>query len=169
MPYVGFSLPVGDNWAGYNPGPRFGGLLGWQVTERLSLSLEGDLDYARRDSGERTTNDAECSGDSSSFWCDFLHPPRRYVDITFSPLISFRAGQIRLGPKIGWFTGKSSDYGTTTTFRGLLAGLNAGLFHSYRGVTLAGLLSVNFRHVTSANYSPSGAEHTVGLTGALLL
>jgi hypothetical protein len=168
MPYVGFSLPAGDTWAGFNPSPRLGGLLGWHITERLSLNVEVALDYARLDSGPRTTNDAECS-EGSNFWCDFLHPPRRYVDITFSPLVSFRAGQIRLGPKIGWFTGKSSDSGTTVTFQGLLAGLNAGLFHPYRGVTLAGLLSVNFRHVTSADYYSSGADRTAGLTFALLL
>jgi hypothetical protein len=171
MPYVGFSLPVGNSSRDYNPGPRLGGLLGWHVTERLSLNVEGDLDYVRLDSGSgpRTTNDADCSGgSSSSFWCDILHPPQRNVDITFSPLISFRAGQIRLGPRIGWFTGKSSDYGTTATFHGLLAGLNAGLFVPYRGVTFGGLLSVNYRHVTSGDY-PSGSLHTIGLTGALLL
>jgi hypothetical protein len=168
MPYVGFSLPEGNNWANYNASPKLGLLLGWHVTERLSLNIEGDLDYVRWDSGRRTTNDAECSGDSSSFWCDFLHPPRRYVDITFSPLVSFRAGQIRLGPKIGWFTGKGNDMGTYTTQHGLMAGLNAGIFVPCWGVTLGGLVSVNFRHVTSGDY-PGGALHTVGLTGALIL
>ena len=59
MPYVGFSLPEGNNWANYNASPKLGLLLGWHVTERLSLNIEGDLDYVRWDSGRRTTNDAE--------------------------------------------------------------------------------------------------------------
>ena len=169
MLHVGLSLPEGNYWANYNASPKLGVLLGWQVSERLSLNVEGDLEYVRWDSGiPRTTNDAECSVDSKSFWCEFL-PPRHYVDITFSPLISFRAGQIRLGPKVGWFMGKSADDGSAATYYGFLAGLNAGLFVPYRGVTLGGLVSFNYRHVTSADHYPIGALHTVGLTGALLL
>jgi hypothetical protein len=82
--------------------------------------------------------------------------------------MSFHAGQIRLGPKIGWFVGKNTDQGMPATSHGFLAGLNAGLFLPYRGVTLGGLVSVNLRHITSG-YFPGGAYHTVGLTGALLL
>ena len=37
VPYLGFSLPVGDGWAGYKASPRFGALLGWHATERLCL------------------------------------------------------------------------------------------------------------------------------------
>jgi hypothetical protein len=168
MAYVGLSLAAGASWPAYNPSPRFGGLLGWRVTEMLSLNIEGDLDYVRLYSGPRITNDAECGGGSSNFWCGFIHPPRHSVDITFSPLMSFRAGQIRLGPKIGWFVGKNTDQGMPATSRGFVAGLNAGLFVPYRGVTLGGLVSVSLRHIMFG-YCPDGAYHTVGLTGAILL
>jgi hypothetical protein len=64
--------------------------------------------------------------------------------------------------------GKNTDNGMPATSHGFVAGLNAGLFVPYRGVTLGGLVSVSLRHITSGYY-PDGAYHTLGLTGAILL
>jgi hypothetical protein len=47
VPYLGFTLPVGHGWAGYKVSPRFGALLGWHATDRLSVNAECDVDYVR--------------------------------------------------------------------------------------------------------------------------
>ena len=91
-----------------------------------------------------------------------------HIDLTFSPLISLRAGQVRLGPKIGWFTSKGSNDGLPATGSGLLFGFNAGLFLPYRGASVGGLLTGSFRVFTSSN-EPAGAHHTMGLLAAVLL
>jgi hypothetical protein len=166
IPYVGFSAPVGDGWAGFNVSPRFGALLGWQATEKLSLNAECDLDYARpeQNGGIRFDEDAN----RPSFWSGFWDPPRQYVDFTLSPLVSLRAGQIRLGPKLGWFESRGSDQGLPATGAGVAFGFNVGLFVPHRAVTLAGLFSGTFRAFTSTS-EPYGAHHTLGLLAALLL
>jgi len=166
LPYLGFTLPVGDGWGGYNASPRFGGMLGWQATDRLSLNGECDVDYARPDPGPSFNVDGSTS--RPSFWSGFSNPPRHYIDLTFSPLVSLRAGQIRLGPKIGWFTSKGSDEGVSATGSGLLVGFNAGLFLPYRSVSVGGLLTGSFRVFASTN-QPFGAHHTMGLLAAVLL
>jgi hypothetical protein len=158
MPYFGFSLPVGDGWTEYNPSPRFGALLGWQATDRLSFSAECDVDYV------------------SNKWSGFFDPPRHYIDLVLSPLVTLKAGQIRLGPKIGWFTSKGEDkVGSTpelsavpATGSGLLFGFNFGLFVPYGRVSVGGLLTGSFRFFTSSS-EPSGAHHTMGLLAAVLL
>jgi len=165
VPYLGFTLPVGDGWAGYKASPRFGALLGWHATERLSLNGECDVDYARSDlRGPPQYGDTP----RPNFWTGFWNPPRHYIDLTFSPLVSLRAGQIRLGPKIGWFTSKGSDDWGPATGSGFLVGLNAGLFLPYRSVSIGGLLTGSFRVFTSSN-EPYGAHHTIGLLAAVLL
>ena len=165
MPYLGFTLPVGDGWAGFNASPRFGALLGWHATDRLSLNGECDVDYVRSYlRGPPPFEDTP----RGSFWDGFLNPPRHYIDLTLSPLVSLRAGQVRLGPKIGWFTSKGSDDWGPASGSGLLVGFNAGLFVPYRSVSVGGLLTGSFRVFTSSN-EPSGAHHTMGLMGALLL
>lgn len=164
VPYLGLTLPVGDGWAGFNAGPRFGALLGWHATDRLSLNGECDLDYARPDPRPWFNLD----GPRPSFWDGFWNPPVRYIDLTFSPLVSLRAGQVRLGPKIGWFTSKESVGAVPTTGSGLLVGFNAGLFLPYRSVSVGGMLTGSFRVFTSTN-EPYGAHHTMALLAAVLL
>jgi hypothetical protein len=167
MPYFGFSRPVGDRWAGFNSSPRLGAVLGWHVTERLSLNGECDIDYVRPDY-TRITTDPPRPEDRPSFWGGFWHPPRHYIDLTFSPLVSLRDGQIRLGPKVGWSTSRGSFEGTPATGTGLLFGFNAGLFLPYHGVSVGGLLTGSFRVFTSTT-EPSGGHHTMGLLVAVLL
>ena len=164
VPYLGFTLPVGDGWAGFNASPRFGALLGWHATEKLSLNGECDVDYVRSAPDPSVYVDMP----RRNFWDGFWNPPRHYIDLTFSPLVSLRAGQIRLGPKIGWFTSKGSDDWGPATGSGFLVGFNAGLFLPYRGVSVGGLLTGSFRVFGSSN-EPSGAHHTVGLLAAVLL
>jgi hypothetical protein len=160
--YFGFAIPTGSDWAS---GPRVGALLGWHVVERLSLNIEGRVDYVRANLG-------------SSFWDDFFNPSGRFIDVTFSPLLGFHAGQIRVGPKIGWFVGRSDEDAGYSTSGGVLAGLNAGLFVPYRTVTVGGLISVDFRFATSTECHAPGAatcgyladsHHALGLMFALLL
>lgn len=165
MPYLGFTLPVGHGWAGYKASPRFGALLGWQVTERLSINGECDVDYVRSFPPDPLLFE---DMPRRSFWTGFWNPRRHYIDLTFSPLVNLRAGQIRLGPKIGWFTSKGSDDWGAATGSGILVGFNAGLFLPYRSVSVGGLLTGSFRVFTSSN-EPSGAHHTVGLLAAVLL
>ncbi|HEX7598406.1 MAG TPA: hypothetical protein VF518_09335 [Polyangia bacterium] len=166
VPYLGFSLPVGDGWARYQGSPRFGALLGWHATERLSLNGECDVDYVR--STKPRVPPPFVDTPRPNFWDGFWNPTRHYIDLTFSPLVSLRAGQIRLGPKIGWFTSKGSEESVPTTGSGLLIGFNAGLFLPYRGVSVGGLLTGSFRFFTSSN-EPPGAHHTVSLLAAVLL
>lgn len=146
MPYLGFSIPVGNGLTGQYSSPRFGGLLGWQVGERVSVNGECDVDY----------------GDG------FLDPRGHFIDLTISPLVSFGKGQLRLGPKIGWFTGKESKDAMSQTTDGLLFGFNLGLFVPYRGVMIGGLFTGSFRIFTSADPF-AGARHTLGLVGGVLL
>jgi hypothetical protein len=164
VPYLGFSLPVGDGWAGYKGSSRFGALLGWHATKRLSLNGECDVD------GVRSAPDRSVHVDMprQNFWDGFANPPRHYIDLTFSPLISLRAGQVRLGPKLGWFTSTGSDDWGPATGSGLLVGFNAGLFLPYRGISVGGLLTGSFRVFTSSS-EPAGGHHTVGLLAAVLL
>ena len=165
VPYLGFTLPVGDGWAGFNASPRFGTLLGWHATERLSLNGECDVDYVR---SAPDPSAPYVDMPRRNFWKGFLNPPRHYIDLTLSPLVSLRAGQIRLGPKVGWFTSNGSEEGVRTTESGLLVGFNAGLFLPFRGVSVGGLLTGSFRFFTSSN-EPPGAHHTVSLLAAVLL
>jgi hypothetical protein len=158
--YLGFTLPVGDGWAGFNTSPRVGALLGWHATDRLSLNGEFDVDYVR--------SAPDPPNPRRNFWDGFWNPPRHYIDLTFSPLVSLRAGQIRLGPKIGWFTSNGSVAGMPASGSGLLVGFNAGLFLPYRGVSVGGLLTGSLRVFTSTN-QPYGAHHTMGLLAAVLL
>jgi len=164
MPYLGFSLPVGDDWAGYKASSRFGALLGWHATERLSLNVECDVDHVR------SAPDPSMHVDMprQNFWDGFWNPSRHYIDLTFSPLISLRAGQVRLGPKMGWFTSTGSDDWGPAAGSGLLVGFNAGLFLPYRGISVGGLLTGSFRVFTSSS-EPSSGHHTVGLLAAVLL
>ena len=165
LPYLGFTLPVGDGWAGYKASPRFGAMLGWHATDRLSLNGECDVDYVRSYlRGPPPYEDTP----RGNFWSGFWNPPRHYIDLTLSPLVSLRAGQVRLGPKIGWFTSKGSDDWGPATGSGLLFGFNVGLFLPYRSVSVGGLLTGSFRVFTSTN-QPSGAHHTMGLFAAALL
>lgn len=164
VPYLGFTLPVSDGWAGFNASPRFGALLGWHATEKLSLNGECDVDYVRSAPDPSVHVDVP----RRSFWDGFWNPPRHYIDLTFSPLVSLRAGQIRLGPKIGWFTSNGSDDWGTATGSGFLVGFNAGLFLPYRSVSVGGLLTGSFRVFTSSN-EPSGAHHTMAFLAAVLL
>ena len=165
VPYLGFTLPVGDGWAGFDASPRFGALLGWHATEKLSLNGECDVDYVRSYlRGPPPYEDTP----RGNFWSGFWNPPRHYIDLTLSPLVSLRAGQVRLGPKIGWFTSKGSDDWGPATGSGLLFGFNVGLFLPYRSVSVGGLLTGSFRVFTSTN-QPSGAHHTMGLFAAALL
>jgi hypothetical protein len=92
----------------------------------------------------------------------------RFVDLTLSPLMSLRAGQVRLGPKIGWFSSRETDESLTADGSGLLFGFNVGLFVPYGGVSIGGLLTGSFRFFTSTNQS-SGSHHTLGLLAAVLL
>jgi hypothetical protein len=167
MPYFGFSVPVGDGWAGFNPSPRFGALLGWQATDRLSVGGECDVDYARPDLSRGV---GQASG--TDFWDGFLSPPRYYIDLTASPLVSFRAGQVRLGPKIGWFTSRGHDDieggRVPAAGSGVLLGFNFGLLVPYRSISVGGLFTGSFRFFTSTN-EPSGAHQTMGLLAAVLL
>jgi hypothetical protein len=161
MPYIGFTLPVGHGFAGYSASPRFGALLGIEVTERLSFNVESDVDYV--------TPDHNLTGQQSGSTVSggFFDPPRHYIELMASPLISFRAGRVRLGPRIGWFTSKGSEAGVPATGSGVLFGGNVGLFVPYRGVSIGGLLTGSFRFFTSS-YQP-GAPHTVGLLATVLL
>ena len=165
VPYLGLSLPMGDGWAGFKGSPRFGALLGWHATEWLSLNGESDIDYVR---SAPDPSSPYADMPRQNFWEGFWNPPRHYIDLTFSPLVSLRAGQIRLGPKIGWFTSKESAEGSSSTGSGLLFGFNSGLFLPYRGVSVGGLLTGSFRFFTSTN-QPFGAHHTVGLLASVLL
>jgi hypothetical protein len=166
MPYLGFTLPVGDGWAGFNASPRFGALIGWHATDRLSLNGECNVDYVRTNVG--------IGGQSSGkdYWDGFLDPPRHYIDLTLSPMVSFRVGQIRLGPKIGWFTSQGYDEidgdHLAATGSGFLFGFNLGLFVPYRGVSVGGLLTGSFRFFTSTS-QPFLAHHTMGVLAAVLL
>ena len=165
VPYLGFTLPVGDGWAGYKASSRFGALLGWHATERLSLNGECDVDHVRS-APDRPLPYVDMP--RQNFWDGFWSPPRHYIDLTFSPLISLHAGQIRLGPKMGWFTSKGFDAWGHATGSGLLVGFNAGLFLPYRSVSVGGLLTGSFRAFTSSS-EPASAHHTVGLLAAVLL
>jgi hypothetical protein len=165
VPYLGFSLPAGDRWAGYEASPRFGALLGWQATERLSLNGECDVDYVRSNPDPPPPL---VDRPRRSFWDGFWAPPRHYIDLTLSPLVNLRAGQIRLGPKIGWFSSRGFDDWGQATGSGLLVGFNAGLFLPYRGASVGGLLTGTFRVFTSS-VEPAGGHHTVGLVAAVLL
>jgi hypothetical protein len=160
-------LPVGDGWAGLNPSPRFGVLLGWKATDRLSLAGEFDVDYVRPDLSR-----GQGQASNTDFWDGFFSPPRYYIDLAVSPLISWRAGQLRLGPKIGWFTSQGYDdidgVHVPATASGLLFGFNLGLFVPYGRVSVGGLLTGSFRFFTSAS-EPSSAQHTMGLLAAVLL
>ncbi len=162
VPYLGFTLPVGDGWAAYNGSPRFGAVLGWHVTDEVSVNGECDVDYARFEPGVG----GQTSG--SNFWSGFWNPTGHYIDLTASPLVSLRAGQVRLGPKLGWFTSEASEQGASATGSGLVFGFNVGLFLPYQGVSVGGLLTGSFRVFTSAE-RPMGAHHTVGLLAATLL
>jgi hypothetical protein len=162
LPYLGLSLPVGDGWAGFNASPRFGALLGWRATDRLSVNAECDVDYARLETGAGGQNAG------ADFWDGFFSPSRHYVDLTASPLVTLRSGQIHLGPKIGWLTGRVTDGSVPITVSGIVLGFNAGLFVPYRGVSIGGLLTGSFRVFTSSS-EPSGAHHTIGLLGGVLL
>jgi hypothetical protein len=165
VPYLGLSLPVGDGWAGFKGSPRFGAFLGWHATERLSINGEFDVDYVR------SAPDAPppyVDMPRRNFWTGFWNPPRHTIDVTVSPLVSLRAGQVRLGPKIGWFTSKGSDDWGPASGAGLLVGFNAGLFLPYRSVSVGGLLTGSFRVFTTTN-QPYGAHHTMGLLAAVLL
>lgn len=55
----------------------------------------------------------------------------------------------------------------------LLFGLNAGLFVPWGAVTVVGLVDLNFRIFTRTECSgcvyPTGAHHTLGLSGGVLL
>ncbi|MGD0837127.1 MAG: hypothetical protein ABSB49_10850 [Polyangia bacterium] len=160
LPYLGLSLPVGD--ASFNVSPRFGALLGWRASDRLSLNVECDVDYGRLETG------AGGQSAGADFWHGFWDPPRHYIDLTASPLLALRAGQIRLGPKLGWFTGRATDESAPISSAGLVLGFNAGLFAPYHGVTIGGMLTGSFRIFTSSAV-PAGAHQSIGLLAGVLL
>jgi hypothetical protein len=172
LPYLGLNLPMGDGWAGWKPSGRLGALLGWRLAERASIHAELDIEYERPDRKARQENDA-CKDDDECFWTGFFSPPRRYIDVAASPLVEFGRGQIRLGPKIGWFTSSDTQKGKTSTSSGVLFGLNAGLFVPWGPVTIVGLVDLNFRifawTACSGCLYPSDAHHTLGLSGGVLL
>ena len=178
VPYLGVTVPMGDGWEAYNASPRFGALLGWRATDRLSINAECDVDYVRTDLYVRADSNATSQpGGKTSYWDGFLSPPRHYIDLSLSPLVSLRAGQIRLGPKVGWFTSSGYDeiwsaQGGVTQVpaigSGLLFGFNLGLFVPYRNISIGGLLTGSFRYFTSVD-KPIGAYHTIGILAAVLL
>jgi len=173
MPYLGLNQPVGGGWASFKPGWRIGALLGWRITERASINVECDVESERPDAGKaRQELDSGKNGDED-FWSGFWSPPIRTIDLAASPLVEFWHGQIRLGPKIGWFTSSDSETGATATAKGFLFGLNAGLFVPYGAVTVVGMVNLNFRKFTSTDCSgclyPTEAHHTMGLSGGVLL
>ena len=131
------------------------------------------MEYERPDAGRvRHELDSGKNGDED-FWSGFWSPPKRTIDLAASPLVEVWHGQIRLGPRIGWFTSSDSETGSTGTAKGFLFGLNAGLFVPYGAVTVVGMVNLNFRTFMSTNCSrcfyPTRAHHTVGLSGGVLL
>jgi hypothetical protein len=162
LPYVGFSLPAGVDWAGFKVSPRLGALLGWHASRRLSLNAECDVDYVR-------PGDVTVEGQSSgaSFWTGFWSPPRHHIDVTASPLVSVWNGQLRVGPKLGWFTSRGSQEGIPVTGSGVVMGFNLGLFVPYRTVSVVGLLTGSFRFAGAAG--AYGGNHTAGLLLGVLL
>ena len=154
VPYFGFNLPVGSLAEVYSAGFRFGALVGWHVTPRMSMNGELTLDFMDADT------------DSS-----FVKPHERYLDFALSPLLHFRSGEIVVGPKLGWFTNNRSDsdddrvvyltYGTRLGLgphsgQGLLLGINAGGFISVGKLAIGLVASGTFRHFITVDCSGYG-------------
>jgi len=138
----------------YSAGFRFGALVGWHVTPRMSMNGELTLDFMDADT------------DSS-----FVKPHERYLDFALSPLLHFRSGEIVVGPKLGWFTNNRSDsdddrvvyltYGTRLGLgphsgQGLLLGINAGGFISVGKLAIGLVASGTFRHFITVDCSGYG-------------
>jgi hypothetical protein len=132
LPYVGVDIPVGAGSEGYALCVRVGSLLGWHVTPRFSINGEVSWDIMDH-------------GTDPNIWS----PSEHDVDLTLSPLLHFRSGEIVIGPKAGWFGNTRSTGGLTANGQGIVFGLNAGWFFPLRKVVIGGLLNATFRHFTT--------------------
>jgi hypothetical protein len=132
MPSLGLTLPVGSTLGHYSAGLRFDVLAGWMLTPTISLNGEVGLDFMDADT-------------DAHFWSTREH----YLDVAVSPLWHARAGQLVLGPKLGWFDTRRRAPDIRWSGHGYLFGVNAGLFLSVRGVLVGGLLSATLRASTT--------------------
>lgn len=132
MPYVGVDIPVAAGSDGYALCVRVGTLLGWHITPKLSLNGEIGWDIMNHDT-------------DPNIW----RPSEHDLDLTLSPLLHLRSGEIVIGPKVGWFGNTRSTRGLTGNGQGVVFGLNAGWFFPLRKVVIGGLLNATFRHFAS--------------------
>lgn len=132
MPSVGLNLPVGATASHYSAGLRFDLLAGWMLAPTISLNGEVGLDFMSADTDPHLWSTRE-----------------RYVEVTVSPLWHARAGQLVLGPKLGWFDNRRRAPDINWSGHGYLFGVNAGLFLPVRGVLVGGLLSATVRAATT--------------------
>jgi hypothetical protein len=109
IPALGLNLPVGTLAESYSAGFHAGALAGWRLTRRLSLNGEVALDLMDAD------HDAS-----------ILRPHEHYFDVLLSPLVHFRSGDVVVGPKLGWFVNRRTQYAGTVRECMFLTGTRSG-------------------------------------------
>jgi hypothetical protein len=143
MPSLGLTLPVGSTLVHYSAGLRFDLLAGWMLTPTLSLNGEVGLDFMSADTDPH-------------FWST----RENFIEIAVSPLWHARAGQLVVGPKLGWFHNRRNAPDITWQGRGFSFGINAGLFLPVGSVHIGGLLSATVR--TSTTFTCQDPDVTTG-------
>jgi hypothetical protein len=131
MPFVGANLPLGKSSLGFDLGARVGGMVGWHVSPSLSLNGEVTADFL-------SPNDVQV-GEAQSIVS---------YDVAFSPFfhLPLESGELLLGPKLGTFSYELSqhdfngDLDLRQTKKGLVFGLNAGVFGDVAGTAAVGVL-----------------------------
>ena len=118
LPFLGVHSYVHEEANAYQPGLRFGAMIGGRTSDLVSLNGELILDFSN------------VQGVQSTF-------SERAYHFVFSPLFDFAAGavQLVLGPKLGVFVLSyehlEGDISSSTELTGFSAGVNAASSYPY--------------------------------------
>jgi hypothetical protein len=165
MPFFGIADVMGAPSDNYDPGLRLGTLLGFRVTEALSLNGEFMVDVLNPDLPSGVTRG------------------ELYLDLAFSPLVHVKTSEtveLVFGPKLGGFGYGASGSGSfSASGSGWLLGVNAGLFVAVNPfMSFGGLINYVYRNSTRycttvagqqmCDPSPDGEAHLLGFNVAAL-
>jgi hypothetical protein len=167
LPYFGVHTYQNSDASGYGPGLRFGSLIGGRLNDRLSLNADVTVDVS---------NVASAGSGFQEY----------SIALAFAPMLQLPARplEIVVGPKVGLFVLNteltSGDVTAGSTQRGVLFGIDTGVFLPVSATTSLGvLLAFEFRRANDvcqytfeaglcASGAASGLASIVGLTVALL-
>jgi hypothetical protein len=167
LPYFGVHTYQNSEASAYDPGLRFGSLLGGRLNDRLSLNADLTVDISN-------------AGRAGGAFREYS------IALSFAPMLQLPARllEIVVGPKVGLFilntetTSGGGRFGGTQP--GVVFGIDAGVFLSVSPTTSMGvLLAFEFRQANDAcettfqvglcaSGAASGLASIVGLTAAVL-